>query len=157
MVTGRRRRVEYRVGLLVAVETGLALYPANVTPRVDHQVVLPRRTSDTDAGEVLAASQFLAGGDRRLERLRQEQRLVGDTQQGLEVRRLDAAQGQFEVRGDGLDPGRVAGEAGAGQGGVVLVVVFVEGGTGVERDGEGRRLSNGILGEGLELTSCCAI
>ncbi|TQD80714.1 hypothetical protein C1H46_033740 [Malus baccata] len=58
--------LEYRVGLLVAIGTGCALHPADVTPDVEHHVGLTRRFFDLDLGEVLAATLTRPGNDGAL-------------------------------------------------------------------------------------------
>lgn len=55
----------------------------------------------------------------------------------FEVRFVEAGDGEVEFEVEGGDPGGVAVEEGEGEGLVVLVVEFGEGGAWVERESEG--------------------
>ncbi|KAF7808910.1 glycine-rich cell wall structural protein 1-like [Senna tora] len=65
-VRSRRSRLEDWVGLLVAIGARRALNPADVRAGIEHHVSLTRRLTDSDSGEVLAASLTRSGDNRTL-------------------------------------------------------------------------------------------
>jgi hypothetical protein len=103
LVGGGRARVEDRVGLFVAVLTGLALEPVDVAARVEHHVEGLGGLSHADTREVLAAALARPGHDRSGEVLWQDLDL-----QGLKIRLLDAAERELELGSERVDSGRLA-------------------------------------------------